>query len=79
MEADELIRREPVPGDRRQRKIFLTPKGRALRDKLVPEAMENTEIATKGLTKKEVDALRSALKMIMISLQAELASSQKNT
>lgn len=80
MEADDLIRREAVPGDRRQRKIFLTTKGRSLRDKLVPEAIENISVATKDLSKKEVDALRSALKTIMNSLQDELASTpKKNT
>lgn len=69
MEADGLIRREANITDRRQRIIYLTNKGKSLRDKLVPEALAISGLTTGQLTAKEVGALRSALKKMVGSLK----------
>ena len=69
MEADGLIRRKANIADRRQRNIYLTSKGRSLRDKLVPEALANSDLTTGQLTPKEIVALRAALKKMVGSLK----------
>ena len=69
MEADGLIQRKANIADRRQRNIYLTSKGRSLRDKLVPEALATTDLTTAQLTPKEVVALRTALKKMVGSLK----------
>ena len=69
MEADGLILRKANIMDRRQRIIFLTSKGRSLRDKLVPEALAITDLTTGQLTPKKVEALRAALKEMVGTLK----------
>ena len=69
MEADGLIQRKANIADRRQRNIYLTSKGRSLRDKLVPEAIANNDLTTGQLTPKEVAALRAALKKMVGTLK----------
>ena len=69
MEADGLIRREANITDRRQRIIYLTSKGKSLRDKLVPEALSISDLTTGKLTPKEVTALRTALKKMVGTLK----------
>ena len=50
----ELILRKPHPVDKRAYQIFLTNRGWALRDELVPKAMELLEEATIGIEKSKV-------------------------
>ena len=69
MEADGLILRKANITDRRQRNIYLTSKGRSLRDQLVPEALANSELTTGQLTPDEVASLRAALKKMVGSLK----------
>ena len=69
MEAEGLIERKANITDRRQRNIYLTSKGRSLRDKLVPEALATSDQTTSQLTPKEVAALRAALKKMVGSLK----------
>jgi DNA-binding MarR family transcriptional regulator len=73
MEAKGLISRGSDPGDKRQRKIFLTSKGRSLRDKLVPEALGVTVTAVEDMSESEVAALLEALKKMIGSLKKGLA------
>ncbi len=69
MEADGLIERKANITDRRQRNIYLTSRGRSLRDKLVPESLANSGMTTGPLAPKEVAALRAALKKMIGSLK----------
>ena len=69
MEADGLILRQANISDRRQRNIYLTSKGRSLRDKLVPEALATTDLTTAQLSSKEIAALRVALKKMVGTLK----------
>ncbi len=53
-----LVRRANDKTDRRKVNIHLTAKGRRLRARLLPYAVEVNEIATKGLSKSEVRTFR---------------------
>ena len=56
--------------------VFITPKGHALRKKLLPHAYELASIGVNGITEREVALLRSLLNKIcdnmVAALQAEL-------
>ncbi len=59
-----LIERVRNTQDRRTINIFLTPKGRELKDTLLPGVLELNRIATDGLSREEVhDAFRLLNKM----------------
>ncbi len=53
MERDQLVTRRRNSRDRRQVNVFLTERGRALRDVLVPCAAAVNEAATRGLDDAE--------------------------
>lgn len=64
LERNGLIRRVRNARDRRTINIFLTPKGKALKDTLIPGVLELNRIATEGLTREEVqEAFRLLNKM----------------
>lgn len=50
MERRALVERVRNPHDRRKVNIYLTPKGRALRDVLLPCADEVNDLATRGIS-----------------------------
>ena len=54
LECNGLIERVRNTQDRRTNNIFLTPKGRGLKDKLLPSVLELNRIATEGLSSEEV-------------------------
>jgi DNA-binding MarR family transcriptional regulator len=65
MVRDGLVTRAPDPGDLRLSRIFLTERGRLLRDELIPLAMAvNTEILQR-LTANEGRTLRRLLSKVM--------------
>ena len=53
MEREELVERRPHEKDRRSYRIYLTLKGRTLKEKLIPIAMEVNEASIQGLSVKE--------------------------
>src|SRR5258708_38127491 len=55
MERDGLVRRIRNEHDRRQINIFLTEKGRALRDQLVPRAPAGIAVAAQGVTVGDIN------------------------
>jgi MarR family transcriptional regulator, organic hydroperoxide resistance regulator len=59
LEKQELVKRRPHPTDRRARQLVLTPKGSALRGKLLELLMEDSPLA--GLSPQEQDALHDLL------------------
>lgn len=69
MERDGLVRRERNPRDRRQIKIFLTEKGWALRDTLVPEAIEGNRSASRRLSGDEQRQLLDLLSRVIEALE----------
>ena len=61
MEKLGYIARKRYPGDKKKVFIFLTPKGRALKAKLVPLAVEINEIAVRGVSAANVAIARQML------------------
>jgi DNA-binding MarR family transcriptional regulator len=61
MEKRSYIVRKRYAGDRKKVFIFLTPKGRALKAKLVPLALEVNEIAVRGVSAANVVIARKML------------------
>ena len=61
MEKLGYISRRQRPDNRKNVHVFLTPKGRALKAKLVPLAEEVNEIAVRGVSAADVAATRRAL------------------
>ena len=67
MARDGLVTREPDPADRRITRIYLTDRGRALRDVLVPRAVAVNEANLARLTKSEGQALHRLLAKLLDS------------
>jgi len=61
MEKRRYIVRKRYAGDRKKVFIFLTPKGRALKAKLVPLALEINEIAVRGVSTADIAIARKML------------------
>lgn len=76
MEKGGLVRRVRDKVDRRRQLIYLTPKGRALKAKLVPLAVEVVQAATSGVPPWEIAMLLHALKKIQGNVDAKLEQLQ---
>ena len=70
MERDGLVRRVRDARDRRRVNVFLTDKGRALRDPLVPCAVATNEAATRALTGAELEQAKDLLRRMMEALES---------
>jgi DNA-binding MarR family transcriptional regulator len=68
MERLGYIARRQRDGDRKKVFVFLTPKGRALRRRLVPLAEEVNSIAIRGVSAAAIAATRKALLAIIENL-----------
>ncbi len=79
MERDGLVRRVRNPHDRRHINIFLTEKGRALRDTLIPCAIATNAVATQGFTEAEQHQLRDFLRRMIASLADAPAMQQERS
>jgi DNA-binding MarR family transcriptional regulator len=75
MERLGYVRRRPSPASRKEVHIYLTPKGRALKSKLVPLAEEVNEVALRGVAAADVAATRRALLALIANLAADEAAS----
>ena len=64
LQEKELIQKIIDSNGRRIYKIVVTPKGKALRDKILSTDMELISIITKDISKKELDSLISTLAKI---------------
>jgi len=80
METLGYVTRRQLPGNRKKVFVFLTPEGRALKDKLVPLAEEVNDVAVRGVSPAAVAATRQTLLSIIENLaadEAESASAQR--
>ena len=78
MEKIGYVRRERRPGNRKNIHVFLTPRGRALRPKLVPLAEEVNDVAVRGVSAADVVAARRTLLVMIENLaQDELQARKK--
>jgi DNA-binding MarR family transcriptional regulator len=71
MERLGYIRRRKFAGDRKKVYVLLTPKGRLLRDRLVPLAEEVNHIAVRGLRPADIAIVRGVLLAIIENLARE--------
>jgi len=74
MERRGLIRRERDPVDRRRSLVYLTDKGRSLKERLLGHAIEANRIALGGMTEEEKSDLRRLLHIIKRNLETPAAS-----
>jgi DNA-binding MarR family transcriptional regulator len=72
MEKKGLVRRVRNADDRRKWHIHLTPKGRALKAKLLPIAREVVDTAVQNLSRGDVTQLLNGLAEVQKSLHATL-------
>ena len=78
MERLGYVRRERLPDNRKNIYVSLTPKGKALRPKLVPLAEEVNDAAVRGASAADVAATRRTLLLVIENLaQDELAAGKK--
>ncbi len=78
MEKLGYVTRRQLAGNRKKVFIFLTPKGRQLKTKLVPLAEEVNEIAVRGVKAADIAATRQTLFTILENLaRDEIESSAK--
>lgn len=64
----ELVERRPDPDDRRAWRLYLTPRGEELLDKLRPFALETFEIALEGIDTADRERLMIMLERIRTNL-----------
>lgn len=79
MEKLGYVHRVPSAEGGRKVHIFLTPSGKALKEKLVPMAVEVNEIAIRGVTEEEVAATRRTLLAVVRNLaEDEIEAAQED-
>src|SRR5258708_11685480 len=61
MEQRGYVMRRPNPKSRKEVHVYLTPKGRALKRKLVPVAEEVNEVALQGVAAADIAPTRGTL------------------
>ncbi len=76
MEADGLIRREAVPGDRRKMNILLTQKARALQDDYERVSREMNDLYYQGFTDEEIAALEGYLLRVLRNVEGGTSHEQ---
>ena len=73
MEKLGYVTRKQLPDNRKNVYVHLTPKGRALKAKLVPLAVEVNNIAVRGVRTDEVEVTRRVLVAMLENLSREKA------
>jgi DNA-binding MarR family transcriptional regulator len=73
MEKNGLVRRVQNKIDRRKWHVCLTPKGRALKQKLIPLAREVVATAVQSLSRKEIKQLLEGLVEVQKNLHATVS------
>lgn len=68
MEQIGYIERRQMPDNRKNIYVFVTPKGRALRERLVPLAEDVNRVAVTGLAPEDITTTRKALLTIIENL-----------
>jgi MarR family transcriptional regulator, organic hydroperoxide resistance regulator len=71
MERAGLVRRTPHPSDRRKTNIFLTERGRHLKDRLWPMAVAVNQASSRGMSDEERRLLFDLLTRMQANLSAD--------
>jgi DNA-binding MarR family transcriptional regulator len=75
MEKLGYVERRYAPGNRKNTHVYLTPRGRSLKKKLVPLAEEVNEISVAGLKTTEINVARKVLLTIIENMARDEAES----
>jgi DNA-binding MarR family transcriptional regulator len=75
MERSGYVTRRKLPGNKKKVFVFLTPKGRLLKPKLVPFAEQVNQIAVRGVKPEDIATTRRTLLAIIESLAEDEANS----
>lgn len=73
LESLGYVKRKTLKGNNRRQHVFLTKRGREGRKILEPLAIDVNDVATKGLSGKQISALRKSLLTIIENLAADEA------
>jgi DNA-binding MarR family transcriptional regulator len=73
MEKLGYVERHYAPGNRKNTHVYLTARGRSLKNKLVPLAEEVNEISVKGLKTTEINIARKVLLTIIENMARDEA------
>ena len=73
MEQRDLVARRPDAEDRRKTRVYLTPRAREIVAATAPLAMRTRDRLYEGLKKKELKALRRALRIVEANTLAVLS------
>jgi DNA-binding MarR family transcriptional regulator len=76
MEKLGYVKRRQMPASRKNVYVFLTPAGRALKQKLVPQAEEVNRIAIRGVAASEVATTRRTLLTMIENMALDEAEAQ---
>lgn len=71
LEREKLVTRAGDPSDSRKKVISLTPKGRALKDVIIPIVEDVNKRATKGFTAAERTLMKDLLHRMRLNMEAE--------
>ncbi len=77
MEKKSLVRREKNLRDRRKVNVWLTPKARQYRARLIPRVMQLSEAAARGIPTAELEVLHRVLQRMQENL-AKLSAPAEN-
>jgi DNA-binding MarR family transcriptional regulator len=77
MERLGYIERRQAPDNKKNLYIFLTPKGRALKKRLVPLAEEVNRVALRGIKASDVSNIRGSLLSIIENMVADEVASAR--
>ncbi len=69
MESLGYVRRDQRPENRKNVYVYLTPKGRALKARLVPLAIEVNASAVRGVPAPDIEAARTTLLAVVENLK----------
>ena len=71
MERDGIVRREKNDNDRRETHVFITDKGKKMYAKVLTALDKAEKTMLKGLSEKELNAMRTTLEKMSANLKAE--------
>ena len=70
LEKRKLVVRVSDTADRRQKKVCLTPDGRAIQEKLIPLGISNMQKGMQGLEEEEIETCKAVLRKLYTNLNA---------
>lgn len=73
MEEMGYVTRRQLPDNRKNMYVYLTPQGRALKQKLVPLAEEVNRVAARGVSAADIAATRRTLEAMLQNLARDAA------